>query len=156
MKLDILSKEFDQCIKCGLCLANCPVCKELLLEKYTPRGKIQLAKHYGQGDIDLSDHYRDIFARCLLCGACSVTCPSGVDLKKVFVSMREQIASERGLHPNMEELVKSLIESHNISDEDNLERGEWRDFLNELPAHIDGLTSFSKIMVEVDRKITEY
>jgi len=136
MKLDILSEEFDQCIKCGLCLANCPVCKELLLEKYTPRGKIQLAKHYGQGDIDLSDHYRDIFARCLLCGACSVTCPSGVDLKKVFVSMREQIASKRGLHPSMEDLVKSLVAQHNISDMDNLERGEWRGFMEDLPDHM--------------------
>jgi NAD-dependent dihydropyrimidine dehydrogenase PreA subunit len=40
MELDVLAKEFDQCIKCGLCLATCPVCKELLLEKYTASGKI--------------------------------------------------------------------------------------------------------------------
>lgn len=136
MKLDILAEEFDQCIKCGLCLASCPVCKELLLEKYSPRGKIQLARYYNQGDLGLSDHYREIFAKCLLCGACSVTCPSGVDLKKVFVSMREQIANKRGLHPTMEALVESLVAHHNISDMDNLERGMWRDFLEDLPDHM--------------------
>jgi heterodisulfide reductase subunit D len=135
MVLDNLSEEFDQCIKCGLCLASCPVCKEMLLEKYSPRGKIQLARYYSQGDLDLSDHYREIFAKCLLCGACSVTCPSGVDLRKVFVNMREQIVHKRGLHPNMEGVVQSLVENRNISDMDNLERGEWRDFLQDLPEH---------------------
>ena len=130
-----IANEFDQCIKCGLCMATCPVCKELLLEKYTPRGKIQLARYYGQGKLDLSDHCRDIFAECLLCGACTVTCPSGVDLNKVFISMREETAKERGLHHNMEEAVRSLVVNHNISDEDNSERAEWRDYLKGLPDH---------------------
>jgi len=131
-----IGDEFDQCIKCGLCLATCPVCKELFLEKYTPRGKIQLARYYSQGKLDLTDHYRDIFAKCLLCGACNVTCPSGVDLKKVFDSMREVIAKNRGLHPMLEGVVRSLGANHNISDEDNSERGEWRDFLDDIPGHM--------------------
>jgi len=136
MILNSIAEEFDQCIKCGLCLATCPVCKELLLEKYTPRGKIQLARYYCRGDLGLSDHYRDIFSKCLLCGACSVTCPSGVDLKKVFVRMREQIADKRGLHPTMERVVQSLISDHNISHEDNSERGEWRELIKALPEHM--------------------
>lgn len=131
-----IAEEFDQCIKCGLCQATCPVCKELLLEKFTPRGKIQLARYYSQGDLDLSEHYRDIFAKCLLCGACVATCPSGLDPKKVFVGMREEIAKEKGLHPKMEEVVRSLVTHHNISNEDNAERGGWRDFLKELPDHM--------------------
>ncbi|MBL7176645.1 MAG: (Fe-S)-binding protein [Desulfobacteraceae bacterium] len=136
MTLITIAEEFDQCIKCGLCLATCPVCKDLLLEKYTPRGKIQLARYHSQGDLDLSDHYRDIFAKCLLCGACCVTCPSGVDLKKVFLSVRDQVAHKRGLHPMMERVVQSLITNHNISDEDNEERGEWREFLKNVPDHL--------------------
>ncbi|UCD72409.1 MAG: (Fe-S)-binding protein [Syntrophobacterales bacterium] len=131
-----IAEEFDQCIKCGLCQATCPVFKDLLLEKFNPRGKIQLARYYSQGKLDLSDHYRDIFAKCLLCGACVVTCPSGVDLNKVFVSMREEITTKRGLHPKMEEVVRSLLVNHNISDEDNAERGGWRDFLKDLPEHM--------------------
>ncbi len=136
MTLITIAEEFDQCIKCGLCLATCPVYKELLLEKYTPRGKIQLARYYSQGDLELSDHYRDIFAKCLLCGACSVTCPSGVNLKKVFLSVRDQVAHKRGLHPMMERVVQSLATNHNISDEDNEERGEWRELLKSVPDHL--------------------
>jgi heterodisulfide reductase subunit D len=136
MKLNHLAEEFDQCIKCGLCLATCPVCKELLLEKYSPRGKIQLARFYDQGVLPLSDHYRDIFGKCLLCGACSVTCPSGVDLNEVFVTLREAIATHKGPHPMMEKVVQSLVENHNISDEDNAERGDWREDIKDLPDHM--------------------
>jgi heterodisulfide reductase subunit D len=131
-----IADEFDQCIKCGLCLATCPVGKELFLEKYTPRGKIQLAKRYAAGDLDISEHYRDIFAKCLLCGACSVTCPSGVKLTDVLVGMREEIVRKGGIHPNVEPAVQSLLVNHNISDEDNSERGEWRDDIKELPDHM--------------------
>ncbi|MFX0185544.1 MAG: (Fe-S)-binding protein [Candidatus Hodarchaeota archaeon] len=136
MTLNNIVKEFDRCIKCGLCLATCPICKELLLEKYTPRGKIQLAKFYTQGELDLSDHYWDIFAKCLLCGACSTTCPSGVDLKRVLLSVREEIANKKDLHPRMEKTLKSLYTKRNISDSDNTERGEWRVFLDDLPDHM--------------------
>jgi len=131
-----IADEFDQCIKCGLCSATCPVGKELFLEKYTPRGKIQLAKRYAAGDLDISEHYRDIFAKCLLCGACSVTCPSGVELKEVLVGMREEIVRTVGIHPNVEPAIQSLVLNHNISDEENSERGDWRDDINELPDHM--------------------
>jgi heterodisulfide reductase subunit D len=136
MILNEIANEFDQCIKCGLCLANCPVGKALFLEKYTPRGKVQLAKRYAAGDLEISEQYRDIFAKCLLCGACTVTCPSGVDQKVVFLTMREEIVKKRGLHPNVEAAVASLLVNHNISDEDNSERGEWRDDIRDLPDHL--------------------
>ena len=131
-----LAHEFDQCIKCGLCQATCPVCKELLLEKYTPRGKIQLARRYGKDGIDASEHMSDIYARCLLCGACTVTCPSGVDLRKVFLGMRERIAGKRGIHPAVKKAAESISAHHNISDEDNRERAEWSESLKNLPARL--------------------
>jgi heterodisulfide reductase subunit D len=136
MILNEIANEFDQCIKCGLCLATCPVCKDLYLEKYTPRGKVQLAKRYAAGDLEIGAHYRDIFAKCLLCGACTVTCPSGVDQKKVFLAMREEIVKKQGLHPNVRAAVESLVGNHNISDEDNAERGDWRDDIRDLPKHM--------------------
>ncbi len=135
MEMNLISSEFDQCIKCGLCLTHCPVNHELFLEKYTPRGKIQLARRYGRGEATLSDRYRDIFARCLLCGACSVTCPSGVNLTTVFTHMRKEIAEQRGLSPSMKPAVDSLMSHHNISREDNDERGDWREDIDNLPKH---------------------
>jgi len=117
-----IGEEFSQCNKCGLCLAACPVSKALFLEKYSPRGKIQLVRFYEQRKLVLSEHFKDIFSKCLLCGACTSACPSGLKLKEVFVGFREEIANQCGLHHRVEMVVRSLIENHNISDEDNEER----------------------------------
>jgi heterodisulfide reductase subunit D len=136
MKPDELAQEFDQCIKCGLCLATCPACKELLLEKYTPRGKVQLARYYARGELDLSERYRDIFAECLVCGACAATCPSGVDLKKIFLGMREEIAGKKGVHPMVARVVQSLARNRNISGEDNEERWDWKESLMGVPESV--------------------
>ena len=133
MEMGLISSEFDQCIKCGLCLANCPVNHELFLEKYTPRGKIQLARRFALGEAVITDHYRDIFARCLLCGACSVTCPSGVNLTTVFTHMRKEITEKKGVSSSMKPAVDSLMMHHNISREENDERGDWLEDMSDLP-----------------------
>lgn len=131
-----VADELSQCNKCGLCLATCPMAKELFLEKYTPRGKIQLSKYYSQGELDLTTHYQDIFAKCLLCKACVVTCPSGIDLNEIFIDMREEIAKKKGVHPKMEGVVQSLLGYHNISKEDNSKRVEWKDSMDDFPEHL--------------------
>ncbi len=135
MELGLIASEFDQCIKCGLCLANCPVNHALFLEKYTPRGKIQLARRYGKDEAVITDHYRDVFYKCLLCGACNVTCPSGVDLTEVFRHMRREICQQKGLLPAMKPAVDSLATHRNISREENEERGEWREDISDIPGH---------------------
>lgn len=130
-----VAKEFTQCNKCGLCRVNCTVAKELLLEKYTPRGKIQLARFHSDGALEITERYRDIFSRCLLCGCCTLTCPSGVDLNAVFLHMRAEITREAGVHPRAQSAVESLLKNHNISGDENLERGDWRDFIRDVPEH---------------------
>ncbi|RLB37948.1 MAG: (Fe-S)-binding protein [Deltaproteobacteria bacterium] len=127
-----IEREFYQCNKCGLCLAACPVGKELLLEKYTPRGKIQLARFCRNGNLEITERLREIFAECLLCGACSVVCPSGVSLTDLFIAMREMLTSSIGLHANMKPAIESVKENYNISNEDNDERDEWAEDLEDL------------------------
>ena len=64
------------------------------------------------------------------------TCPSGVDLSRVFLEMRGKVAAARGLHPRIEPVAESLAENRNIADEDNAERGEWRELISDLPEHL--------------------
>jgi heterodisulfide reductase subunit D len=124
---------FDRCAKCGICLAQCPVYKESLLEKASPRGKIQLAKFYKEGRGALTEGYRGIYGQCLLCGACATVCPTGMKAHEIVLGMREEIVRERGLDDRGSGLVTSIQRSHNISREDNEERGEWREELKGLP-----------------------
>jgi glycolate oxidase iron-sulfur subunit len=86
------------CIKCGLCIAHCPVYKELLLEEATPRGKVQLSRYLSEGGLDLSEDVKDaFFSTCLLCGSCVANCPSGVHGDHLFSGVRWRAVQRYGI-----------------------------------------------------------
>lgn len=86
------------CIKCGLCIAHCPVYKELLLEEATPRGKVQLSRYLSEGSLELSDDVKEaFFSTCLLCGSCVANCPSGVHGDHLFSGVRWRAAQRYGI-----------------------------------------------------------
>jgi len=60
---DVTNEHVYHCAKCGLCLDACPVYREMLTESYSPRGKVQLAKHIIEGDIEITEHMSDILFR---------------------------------------------------------------------------------------------
>ncbi|HSH13366.1 MAG TPA: (Fe-S)-binding protein, partial [Desulfurivibrionaceae bacterium] len=74
------------CAKCGTCSTVCPVYRVTGLESDTARGKLHLlAKLAGS---PASPAYREIFSRCLLCGACRHACPRGLDLPGLVAEAR--------------------------------------------------------------------
>lgn len=127
--------QFERCAKCGMCLAQCPVYRERLLEKASPRGKIQIARLHEEGRLALTETSRQTYGECLLCGACATVCPSGMRAHEIVTRMRGAVVEARGLDATGSRLVSSVLEAHNISDEDNAERGDWRDGLKDLPGH---------------------
>jgi heterodisulfide reductase subunit D len=52
---------------------------------------------------------------------------------EIVLEMREEIVRERGLDDRGSRLVTSILQSRNISQEDNEERGEWREEVKVLP-----------------------
>jgi glycolate oxidase iron-sulfur subunit len=86
------------CIKCGLCIAHCPVYKEVLLEEATPRGKVQLSRHLSEGNLELSEDVKQaFFSTCLLCGSCVANCPSGVHGDHLFSGVRWRAVQRYGI-----------------------------------------------------------
>ncbi|NTV14477.1 MAG: (Fe-S)-binding protein [Desulfobulbaceae bacterium] len=74
------------CAKCGTCSAVCPVYRVSGLESDTARGKLHLLGKLA--DSPHSSAYREIFSRCLLCGACHQACPRGLDLPALVAEAR--------------------------------------------------------------------
>lgn len=74
------------CAKCGACSTVCPVYRVSGLESDTARGKLHLLGKLG--DTPHSSAYREIFSRCLLCGACRNACPRGLDLPGLVAEAR--------------------------------------------------------------------
>ncbi|MDZ4164075.1 MAG: (Fe-S)-binding protein [Smithellaceae bacterium] len=98
----LLSKDTEEniyhCIKCGLCLAHCPVYKEILLEEASPRGKVQLSRCLTDAKLELTEEIKDtFFSTCLLCGGCMANCPSGVHGTHLFSGIRWRAAQRYGI-----------------------------------------------------------
>jgi len=98
-------KPLQNCGKCGLCLNVCPVYKILKQEQTSPRGKLQLIKAYDHNTLASSDLLKEIVSKCLMCGACTANCPSGINHYSEFMEMRKKMVKDLGETP----AIKSLI-----------------------------------------------
>ncbi|MEE9610574.1 MAG: (Fe-S)-binding protein [Desulfatiglandales bacterium] len=94
---DHTKENIYHCNKCGLCLASCPVYKEVLIESASPRGKVQLSRHILEGTLELSERMKEILSRCLLCGSCVAACPSGVHGDELFSGLRWRVNQLYGM-----------------------------------------------------------
>lgn len=95
---DTTKENIYHCIKCGLCIAHCPVYKEVLLEEASPRGKVQLSRYLAEGTLDLSEEVKNAFySTCLLCGSCVANCPSGVHQDHLFSGIRWRAVQRYGV-----------------------------------------------------------
>ncbi len=106
------SKNISECVRCGACLAVCPVYKVTRNERFSPRGKGQILENLlflksdekeglGAGKIV------DTLGACLQCGACTNTCQVGVDIKERIRVAREEDGKKFGLPFLLDRAFKS-------------------------------------------------
>jgi len=85
----------NQCVKCGLCLPTCPIYQNILIEEVSPRGRVQLAKHFLYekmgGEIEPSKELAKAFYTCTDCNACSCFCPSQIKASEIIQEGRKKI-----------------------------------------------------------------
>ncbi|RLC20323.1 MAG: (Fe-S)-binding protein [Deltaproteobacteria bacterium] len=76
----------------------------------------------------------NVFA-CTLCGRCQQICPSGIRLKDLWVSLRQDMVHSQAYPKRIDMINENLAESHNVFDEDNEERAEWVEDMPAAPDH---------------------
>ncbi len=84
------------CMHCGLCLPTCPTYSLTNLERYSPRGRIQLTRAIFEGKLNDEKEIRDVsdsINTCLGCLACVTACPAGVDYETIFESAKDRVHS---------------------------------------------------------------
>ena len=104
---DELRFEIGQCNGCGLCLSNqqdlrlCPVYRAMKDETGSSRAKVNLLRLWMTGQMSEEDFTCDEFGKflslCVNCKACSLQCPSGVDVSKLMIAARAEYVRRKGL-----------------------------------------------------------
>lgn len=112
-KLATLLQELDDqmaaCMKCGMCQAVCPVFAESLNESDVTRGKIALLENLAHEMIDDAEGVKDKLNKCLLCGSCAASCPSGVQIMDIFIKGRAIVNGYLGLSPMKKAIFKGML-----------------------------------------------
>ena len=104
----------QNCGKCGLCLSVCPVYQVLKQEQASPRARLQLIKAFEKKDLSASPLLKDLVSQCLMCGACKVACPSGINHYAKFMEMREKLARAQPEPPAIRSLVYLLAKEYRL------------------------------------------
>ena len=137
-------EEVAKCSRCGFCLPNCPIYLVAKKESATPRGRNAITRAVIEERLPWSPEIEKSMFTCLGCGACTAICFPKVKTRELVFRDRECLVGE-GLYPKIADRVaKFLEESHNITDDDNEERAEWRELIKNLPEH-----AFQKERAEV-------
>jgi Fe-S oxidoreductase len=133
----VTEDEYLHCIRCGLCLSTCPLYQLTLNETDSPRARVALLRAVREELVETpTDETAASFFRCLLCGACTFTCPSGVTVDRLLELTRGEM-SDLGLTPEpLVALGERIAEGHNISGEPNENRLMWTDNLPSPPTGI--------------------
>jgi Fe-S oxidoreductase len=133
----VAEDEYLHCIRCGLCLSVCPLYRLTLNETDSPRARVALLRAVREGLVEQpTGETAALFFRCVLCGACTFTCPSGVTVDRILELTRGEMA-ELGLAPEpLIALGDRIAQGHNISGEPNENRLMWADNLPNRPTGI--------------------
>ncbi len=91
-----VKEDLHNCLKCGMCQPVCPTYKVTRMERYAPRGRVQMVKKYLEGDLSITQSLQEALMSCILCESCAQACPSGVRLDRVFENMRMELHETLG------------------------------------------------------------
>jgi len=124
-------KNKQQCARCGSCTVVCPVFRVTGRETHVARGKLHLLSTDLAGDS--TSHFQDIFAQCLLCGACEDNCSRQLPIREQIVQARSEFSHLYGQHPLQKAFVRKAL-SHPVLLETLVKAGLSLSRLSLLPA----------------------
>lgn len=108
-ELKQLDDKLVKCMRCGTCQSVCPIFAQSLKESDVTRGKLALISNLSKEIIKDASAVRERLDRCLLCGSCQSTCPSGVSILEIFMKSRAICVQYIGLNPIKKIIFRQML-----------------------------------------------
>lgn len=114
--LAIVQEELDKCMKCGNCMAVCPIYSSVKNEAGVARGKVAIAEAVLSGDLELDDKaVMELVFNCLVCKSCMQNCPTKVNFDRIILGLRAAVVRKNGL-PWLKDMIFSLLRNPRLFD----------------------------------------
>ncbi len=111
-----VEEELMRCMKCGNCMAVCPVYATDRSEGSVARGKLAIAEAVIRGELSPEDpEVIDLLYNCLVCKSCMQNCPTGVNFDKIMLGLRSAIVRKNGL-PALKRLIFKVVKNQSLFD----------------------------------------
>lgn len=141
--------QMEACTNCCLCADVCPavsatqdgklsgVYRLVELRKLMRSRAGWFRRFFGRKELTQKERkqFSETVYRCTLCGRCQEVCPSGIKLRDLWFSLRQDLVHCRAYPQKVDMIGENVAESHNVFNEDNEERADWVEDLREPPDH---------------------
>lgn len=108
-------KGLDRCVRCGRCKALCPTHGADPVEAMSARGRIALLQGLAKEKIRPSGLLNSHIYSCILCSACSGTCPLGIDIPEAIYQGRALLRGSDGKRTPLRYLTRLSIKWPDIA-----------------------------------------
>jgi len=128
-------QELKKCVKCGACMAVCPIYRQTGREEMVARGKLNLIERLDDNN-ELPPGWVEAVDYCLLCCSCEENCPKGVKITEIIANARHRQTEQLGLNP-IKKSAFTLLKNRFFSLPKFLKIGFWIQWLlwRRLPRH---------------------
>jgi len=135
--IDDFREEVQKCMRCGFCVALCPVQEYMAFESNSPRGRMQNIKALIDKEIQTNDYLMNRIYDCTLCGYCLWRCPPGVKTVEAIMATRARFV-ENNCHPRIHlDFAEATKRCNNPYGEQPQKRFTWVPQSLNLPKRAD-------------------
>ncbi|BBO84333.1 glycolate oxidase iron-sulfur subunit [Desulfosarcina ovata subsp. sediminis] len=104
-----LEDQLGACMRCGMCHSVCPLFEQTGRETDVARGKLALLSGLMERMFDDPQGVSRRIDKCLLCGSCTASCPSGVHAQEIFLKARAVLGGYMGLSPANRVILRGML-----------------------------------------------
>ena len=141
--------QLEACTNCCVCADVCPavsaaedgqlsgIYRLVELRKIMRSRSGILRRFFGRKALtdEQLKQFSETVYRCTLCGRCQQSCPSGIMLRDLWLSLRQDLVHSAAYPKKVDMIRQNVAGSHNVFDEDNEERSDWVEDLRNPPDH---------------------